>query len=59
MTEMSNTLAQLQQLIIEERKKRVDMEHQLSSAQDQIGAVERRSAVWATKNQQLESEVKS
>ena len=59
MTEMSNTLAQLQNLIIEERKKRVDMEHQLSSAQDQIGAAERRSQVWATTNQQLESEVKS
>ena len=38
---MSNTLVQLQQLIIEERKKRIDMEHQLSSAQDQIGAAER------------------
>ena len=59
MSTMSNTLAQLQQLIIEERKKRIDMEHQLSSAQDQIGAAERRSEVWATKNQQLESEVKS
>ena len=41
MTEMSNTLAQLQQLIIEERKKRIDMEYQLSSAQDHIGAAER------------------
>ena len=41
MSTMSNTLTQLQQLIIEERKKRIDMEHQLSSAQDQIGAAER------------------
>ena len=35
------------------------MESQLSSAQDQIGAAERWSEVWAMKNQQLESEVKS
>ena len=56
---MSQTLSQLQQLIIDEWKKYIDMESQLFAAQDKIGAAERQRNVLATKNQQLESEVVS
>ena len=57
MSMMSQTLAQLQQLIIDERKKRIDMESQLSAAQDKIGGTERQRNQLATKNQALESEL--
>ena len=59
MTDISHTVAQLQQLVIEERKRRMTMESQLSSAQDKIGAAERQSRDLSMKNQQLASEVAS
>ena len=59
MTDVSQTVAQLQQLVIDERKRRMKMESQLSSAQDKIGAVERQSRDLSMKNQQLASEVAS
>ena len=59
MSTMSQTLARVQQLIIDERKKCIDMESQLSAAQDKIGAAERQRNQLAMKNQQLESELTS
>ena len=59
MATMAQTLSQLQQLIIDEQKKRIDMESQLSAAQDKIGAAEQQRNVLAMKNQKLESEVVS
>ena len=45
MQEVEPTVSQLQQLIVEERKKGISMENQLSTAQDQIGAIECRSTI--------------
>ena len=59
MTDISHTVAQLQQLVINEQKRRMTMESQLSLAQDKIGAVERQSHDLSMKNQQLASEVAS
>ena len=41
MSDISQKVASLQQLVIDERKRRMTMESQLSSAQDKIGAAER------------------
>ena len=38
MTDILSTVAQLQQLVIDERKNRIKLESQLSSAQDKIGS---------------------
>ena len=38
MTDISPTVVQLQQLVIDEHKRRMAVESQLSSAQDKIGA---------------------
>ena len=59
MTDISQTVAQLQQLVIDERKNRIRMESQLSSAQDKIGFAERQSRDLLLENQQLASEVAS
>ena len=59
MKEVESTVSQLQQLVIDEQKKHMNMEHQLSTAQDKIGAVERRSTTLESKNKQLETEVAS
>ena len=59
MKEVESTVSQLQQLVIDEHKKRMNMEHQLSTAQDKIGAAERRSTTLESKNKQLEIEVAS
>ena len=59
MTDISHTVAQLQQLVIDEQKRQITMEPQLSSAQDKIGAAERQRRDLALKNQQLTSEVAS
>ena len=59
MTDISHTVSQLQRLVIEERKKRITMESQLSSAQDKIGAAKRQRHDLEMKNQQLVSEVAS
>ena len=50
MTDISQTVAQLQQLVIDERKNRIRMESQLSSAQDKIGFAEDRVVIcyWRT-----------
>ena len=59
MIDISHTMAQLQQLVIDERKRRMTLESQLSSAQDKIGATEWQRRDLAMKNQQLVSEVAS
>ena len=50
---------QLQQLVISERKKRIQMESQLSTAQDKIGAAERRTKLLEQKNENLQKELDS
>ena len=59
MTDISSTVAQLQQLVIDERKNRIKLESQLSSAQDKIGSAERQSRELLMENQKLASEVGS
>ena len=59
MTDISSTVAQLQQLVIDERKNRIKLESQLSSAQDKIGSTERQSRDLILENQKLASEVAS
>ena len=59
MSDISQKVASLQQLVIDERKRRMTMESQLSSAQDKIGAAEQQSRDLTMKNQQLTSEVAS
>ena len=59
MTDISSTVAQLQQLVIDERKNRIKLESQLSSAQDKIGSTERQSRELIMENQKLASEVAS
>ena len=59
MSDISQKVASLQQLVINEWKRRMTMESQLSSAQDKIGAAERQSRDLTMKNQQLTSEVAS
>ena len=41
--ELQQSVDQLQQVVINERKNRMKMESQLSTAQDKIGATERRT----------------
>ena len=57
MKEVESTVSQLQQLVIDERKRRMSMENQLSVVQDKIGAAELKSTVLESKNKQLETEV--
>ena len=59
MSDISQKVVSLQQLVIDERKRRMTMESQLSSAQDKIGAAEWQSRDLTMKNQQLTSEVAS
>ena len=59
MTDISHTMAQLQQLVIDERKRWMDMEHKLSSAQDKIGIAGHQTRDLTSKNKQLTSEVES
>ena len=59
MADICHTVSQLQQLVIDERKRRMDMEHKFSSVQDKIGAVERQTCDLTSKNRQLTSEVAS
>ena len=47
----------LQQLIVSERQNRLKIESQLSTAQDQIGAAERRGQLLEQKNIHLEQDV--
>ena len=50
-------MQELQNLVIEPRKKNSVLESQLSLAQDSIGAAERRSQLMETKNAQLQADV--
>ena len=59
MKEVESTVSQLQQLVIDEQKRRMSMENQLSAAQDKIGAAERKSTMLESKNKQLETKVAS
>ena len=59
MTDISQIVVQLQQLVIDEHKRWMNMESQLSLAQDKIGAAEWQSRDLSMKNQQLASEVAS
>ena len=57
MNEVQSTIEKLQQLIVSERQNRLKLESQLSAAQDQIGAAERRSQLLDQKNTRLEQDV--
>ena len=57
--EIQHTVDQLQQLVIDERKNRIKMESQLSTAQDKIGAAERRTKLLEQKNENLQKELDS
>ena len=57
--EIQHTVDQLQQLVISERKNRMKMESQLSTAQDKIGAAERRTKLLEQKNENLQKELDS
>ena len=57
--EIQHTVDQLQQLVISERKNRIKMESQLSTTQDKIGAVERRTKLLEQKNENLQKELDS
>ena len=48
---IQHTVDQLQQLVISERKSRMQMESQLSAAQDKIGAAERRTKLLEQRNE--------
>ena len=50
---------QLQQLVISERKNRMNVESKLSAAQDKIGAAERRTHLLEQKNENLQKELDS
>ena len=50
-------MEKLQQLIVSERQNRLKLESQLSTAQDQTGAVERHSQLLEQNNTRLEQEV--
>ena len=55
--EVQSTVEKLQQLIVSERQNRLKLESQLSTAQDQIGAAERRGQLLEQKNTRLEQDV--
>ena len=57
--EIQHTVDQLQQLVISERKNRIKMESQLSTAQDTLGAAERRTKLLEQKNENLQKELDS
>ena len=57
MNQVQSTVEQLQKLIVNERQNRLKLESQLSTAQDQIGAAERRSQLLEQKNTRLEHDV--
>ena len=49
MTEMKQKMAVLEQLLVQQRKKGMQLESQLSAAQDRIGGAERRAKRWRMK----------
>ena len=57
--EIQHTVDQLHQLVINEQKNRMKMENQLSTAQDKIGAAERRTKLLEQKNGNLQKELDS
>ncbi|MCV6576723.1 MAG: hypothetical protein OIF58_13400, partial [Cohaesibacter sp.] len=59
MGEIQHTVDQLHQLVINERKNSMKMESQLSTAQDKIGAAERRTKLLEQKNENLQKELDS
>ena len=57
--EIQHTMDQLQQLVISERKNRMNVESKLSAAQDKIGATERCTHLLEQKNENLQKELDS
>ena len=57
--EIQHTVDQLQHLVISERKNRIQMESQLSTTQEKIGAAERHTKLLEQKNENLQKELDS